>query len=372
MNSVERFRGVMDYQAVDRVPNHELGAWGQTRERWENEGLAPDALTWDWFVGEAYFDMDPRAFIPVNYSMSPPFEQKVIERTDRYEIAQRANGMVTKALIEGTVRGTRASMDQYLSFPVETLHDFHELKKRYEARLPTRWPEGWLEQARAWRDQGHVLVLGRNCAQAGFYWRAREWMGTENLSLCWYDQPKLAQEMMEFYADFTIEVSRPVVEAIDLDYFNLNEDFAMKTGPLVGPSTFRRYIEKPLRRLVEFFKSHGTRYVTLDSDGNPEALIPLLMDCGIDAIWPMERASDMDPLRLRRKFGRSLRLWGGVDKRELAKGPAAIKAHLAYLAPLVEDGGFIPTVDHTVPPDVSWDNFRYYMDEKRKLLNGRP
>ena len=35
--------------------------------------------------------------------------------------------------------------------------------------------------------------------------------------------------------------------------------------------------------------------------------------------------------RLRRKFGRSLRLWGGVDKRELAKGPAAIDAELARL-----------------------------------------
>jgi uroporphyrinogen decarboxylase len=79
----------------------------------------------------------------------------------------------------------------------------------------------------------------------------------------------------------------------------------------------------------------------------------------------------MDPVRLRRKFGRDMRLWGGVDKRELAKGPAAIDAHLKELAPLVEEGGFIPTVDHTVPPDVSLDNFRYYMDRKRELLAGR-
>ena len=104
----------------------------------------------------------------------------------------------------------------------------------------------------------------------------------------------------------------------------------------------------------------------LDSDGNPEALIPMLMDAGIDCIWPLERASDMDPMRIRKKFGKSLRLMGGVDKRELAKGKAAIDAHLRSLTPLVEDGGFIPTVDHTVPPDVSWDNFRYYMDLKQQ------
>jgi uroporphyrinogen decarboxylase len=78
----------------------------------------------------------------------------------------------------------------------------------------------------------------------------------------------------------------------------------------------------------------------------------------------------MDPVRIRRKFGKGLRLWGGVDKREIARGPEAIDRHLAALAPLIEEGGFIPTVDHTVPPDISWDNFRYYMDVKRRLLAG--
>ena len=49
----------------------------------------------------------------------------------------------------------------------------------------------------------------------------------------------------------------------------------------------------------------------------------------------------------------------------------AIEAHLRTLAPLVEQGGFIPTVDHTVPPDVSLDNFRHYMELKAKLLAGK-
>jgi uroporphyrinogen decarboxylase len=96
------------------------------------------------------------------------------------------------------------------------------------------------------------------------------------------------------------------------------------------------------------------------------------MDLGIDFIWPLERASEhVHPIRYRKKFGKSLRLMGGVDKRELAKGPAAIDAHLRELAPLVEEGGFIPTVDHTVSPDVSWQNFLYYMDAKKRLLEGK-
>jgi len=59
-----------------------------------------------------------------------------------------------------------------------------------------------------------------------------------------------------------------------------------------------------------------------------------------------------------------------VDKRVLTQGPAAIRAHLLEFAPLIEEGGFIPTVDHTVPPDVSWDDFRAYMEAKQALLAG--
>jgi uroporphyrinogen decarboxylase len=122
---------------------------------------------------------------------------------------------------------------------------------------------------------------------------------------------------------------------------------------------------------VAFHKDHGVRYVIVDSDGNTEPLLGLFMDAGVDAVWPLERASEgMDPYAIRRKYGKGLRLWGAVDKRELAKDRAAIDAHLRGLAPLVEEGGFIPTVDHTVPPDVSLDNLRHYMDRKRALLAG--
>jgi uroporphyrinogen-III decarboxylase len=177
-------------------------------------------------------------------------------------------------------------------------------------------------------------------------------------------------DVMAHYADFIIETSRPVLERIQVDYFTFNEDMSMKSGPLLSPATFRKFIYPHLVRVVTFLREHGARYVAVDTDGNPTALIPLLMDAGIDTLWPLERAADVDPLVLRRRFGRSLRLWGGVDKRVLTQGRAAICAHLRQMIPLIEEGGFIPTVDHTVPPDVSWDDFGAYMEAKGHLLNG--
>ncbi len=178
-------------------------------------------------------------------------------------------------------------------------------------------------------------------------------------------------DIMETHANFLIEAARPFLEQTSVDYIFLNEDLSMKNGPLLSPKTYRTFIYPRLARVVEYFKSHGVRYVLIDTDGNPEALIPQFMEAGIDGIWPMERTADQDPIRLRKKFGKTLRLWGGVDKRVLASTREAIDAHLRTFIPLIEEGGFIPTIDHTVPPDVPLENFMYYMQRKRDLLAGR-
>jgi uroporphyrinogen decarboxylase len=373
MNALERFHACMRYEAVDRAPNHEVGVWAQTRERWRTEGLAVDDMHWDWFVGDPYWDLDPREYIPVRFDMIPAFEEKVVERDGDTEIIQDAAGRLRRALVSGAQDGMRASMDEYMRFPVQTLQDFRELKQRFRPSSSSRFPPYWrATNLDGWRRRRHPLVLGPNCSTLGFYWRAREWMGTEGVSYAWYDEPELMHEMMEFVADFTIETARPLLDEVAPDYVFINEDLSMKTGPLLSPDMYRTFILPHMKRLVRFLKERGVSWIVVDTDGNCELVLPLFLEAGVDAVWPIERAAEMDPLALRRKFGRDLRLWGGVDKRELAKGPSAIDAHLRTLRPLVEEGGFIPTVDHLVPPDVSLADFRHYMDRKRRLLRGEP
>ena len=372
MTNREKFLAVMEYRRPDRVPNWEAGVWPQTIERWEKEGFDRRLLKWDWFTGEDYFNFDNREYIPINLGMLPGFPEEVIERNEKYEIIRNSQGIVTKALLEGSIGRARMSMDQYLSFPVETLKDFEALKSRYIAGQAARYEQGWREfRLRGWKNRQHVLIAGRNCSTLGFYWRAREWMGTENLSYALYDDPALCDAMMEFNADYTIEMLRPVLNEIAPDYICIAEDMAMKSGPLLSPEHYRRYIFPHMRRLVDFIKGKGVPYIIVDTDGNSEPLIPLLLEVGVDGLWPIERAAeDMDPADLRSKYGKALRLWGAVDKRRIAAGKDAIDQHLRTMIPLIEEGGFIPTVDHTVPPDVSLENFTYYMKQKMKLLGG--
>lgn len=371
VSELERFTACMEYQPSDRRPNHELGVWPQTVVRWQDE--APQAIAdfgWNWFYIEPQIKLDKRDYIPMNYDMIPPFEHQLLEQTPDYEVLRDTHGILRKALKAGTVAGGRMSMDQFLEFPIKTPADLPDIARRLQPHAPGRQPEDLEQQIESWNKRDYPLVLGRNCDANGFYWRARELLGTENLSLAWYDYPEMMHELMEIYAELIIEASRPVLDKIHVEYFVFNEDLSMKAGPLLSPKTYREFIFPHMRRVVDFLKSHGVRYIALDTDGDPTVLVSTFMEAGVDVLWPLERASEVDPVRVRQRFGKSLRLWGGVDKRVIAQGPKAINAHLLALAPLIEEGGYIPTVDHTVPPDISWDNFRYYMDAKMHLLAG--
>ena len=367
MNHLERFLAVMEYQPVDRVPNWEAGVWEETRDRWATEGLDPESLHWNWFPGEAKLGMDPREFIAFNGNMIPAFEYEVLEEDERTYTFRDGMGTVRRHLR----KEFGASMDTFLHFAVESMEDWQEMKKRLDPTNPKRYEPNWdVIRVPGWPNREWPLIFAPNTQTKGFYWLARQLMGIEGLAFAWFDQPETMLDMMAFQADFLIEAIRPILENTTVDYVILAEDLSMKTGPMISPRAYKKFIYPNLKRVIDYYKSNGVRYVFIDTDGNPEKLIPQFLDAGVDGLWPLERAANQDPIRLRKEFGRDLRLTGGVDKREIAKGPAAIDVHLRELIPLIEEGGFIPTIDHTASPDISWDNFQYYMQQKEKLLRG--
>ena len=79
-------------------------------------------------------------------------------------------------------------------------------------------------------------------------------------------------------------------------------------------------------------------------------------------------AAGMDVNRVRQEFGDDFFMEGGYDKRALFRGRAEIDAEFARLHGALERGRMLLGVDHSVPPEVSWDNFRYYARRKRELL----
>lgn len=194
-------------------------------------------------------------------------------------------------------------------------------------------------------------------------------MGTKSACTIFYDDPVLAEEILDYMTDYLMEVTQRALEQMDIDQFNFFEDYAYNAGPLIGPHIFRRFLMPRYRRICDFLRSHGVRHISLDSDGNTEVLISLMIEAGITCHWPLERAANMDPLKLRAQYGHDLALCGGIDKRALIRGRKAIEEELYRHVPqLLAEGGYIPTIDHTITPDVSYDNWVYYLELKRKIL----
>ncbi len=403
MTTRERFLKCMRFEPVDQPPNCEMGYWGQTVERWFSEGMPKEAYPWDYidkraiksdhvtikrglrdyeppmseveflavrgpFYGHGYFGIEPRPCLPLKLGPIPSFKVRVLEETDRNTLYRNGHGILRKALKKGTVRGTRMSMDTYIDFPVKEREDFEKMKERYDPHDPRRYPSNWQQIVEYYHERDVPLCLVPN-ATVGFYSMARWWMGTEGISKAFFTKPKLVHEVMDFIADFTIEVTRKALHDIRPDYFNFFEDFAHKGGPHVSPRIFKEFMLPRYKRVTDFLRKHGVDIIWLDSDGNIEVLIPLLIEAGITCIWPLEAAAEMDPRKIRSEYGHDIALSGGIDKRAIAQGKESIEREVMSKVPqLVADGGYIPTLDHSFPPDISYENFLYYIKVKLKAM----
>ncbi len=122
------------------------------------------------------------------------------------------------------------------------------------------------------------------------------------------------------------------------------------------------------KKITDLLHSYGVDVIFLDSDGNVEQLIPLWLEVGINFIWPFEVAAGNDAVALRKKYGKDLIIGGGIDKRALITGKEAIREEVMSKVPfLLEQGGYFPSVDHWVPPDVTFENYCYYINLMREV-----
>jgi uroporphyrinogen decarboxylase len=59
---------------------------------------------------------------------------------------------------------------------------------------------------------------------------------------------------------------------------------------------------------------------------------------------------------------------GGLNKKLLADDIESIKNEVDEKVPfMLEKGGYIPMLDHTVPPDVPYGNFKFFIEYIRSM-----
>ena len=354
MNDRERFLATMNYQERDRCPWWEMWYWKETLDLWHDQGLPEDVHL------QEYLDVDRRENVGVSVGLVPPFERETLEETHEYETFRRPDGVICRQF-KGDLAGR---MPQWLRFPMHTRDNWETLiKPRLNPDSPCRYPLYWEEKKRMWAERDYPLSISGGSV---FGW-LRNWMGLEGIAHALYDDPEWIQDMMDYLADFIVATVRRAVEQVDIDYVTMWEDMAYKAGPLISPRMFRQFMLDPYKRITSVFHEHGIHLIFVDSDGDSAPLLPLWLEGGVTGHYPLERAAGMDPVALRGHFGRQLRLLGGIDKLAMKSGPEAINAELARVAPLVEDGGYIPWCDHLVPPDVPFEHYIYYVNRMKEM-----
>jgi len=382
MNSRERFLATMRFQPVDRAPNWEMGYWAGTLDRWHDEGLPPhpDAPRglgagvgvkgegFPWRRGEPrdaavhhHLGLDAGIEkIDGEWGIWPPYEPEVIHEDAETITTRQPDGTVA------TVRKDSASLPHVVEWPVTDRASWEALKReRLAIDITGRLSEDWPQQVAAYRQRDWPLVLGGPFL--GVFSALRTLFGFENLMYTFHDDPDLVRDVLAHLTELWLGLFEEVLSQTDVDYAYYWEDMSFKSGSMVSPRIFREFLMPVYRRINAFFRARGIDIILLDTDGNVWGLIPLFLEAGVMGLYPFEVRAGMDVAAVRRRYPR-LQMLGGIDKTAIAEGPQAIDRELERIAPVIRSGGYVPGVDHYVPPDVPWAHFRYYREALETLL----
>ena len=367
MNARDRNRETLLFGAPDRVPFSPRGGRESTLKAWREQGAPADMAPTDAMIEilgietESYPDQTSPG---VSFRMMPVFEETVLEHKDGHYIVRDWMGAVTEISDEYDYTYIRSAKDfvtrKWHKFPVESRADWQEMKRRFDPDTPGRFPEDFEARCEALRDRAYVCGIHFN----GPFWQLREWLGMEGLCIKMADDPGFVLEMCEFWGDFVSRVMAPVLDRVELDQVGLSEDMAYQAHSMVSPAMARKFLKPCYDRWVSEIRGSGCEIIDMDSDGYIGELIPIWIECGINVCDPIEVAAHNDINEFRRRFGKRMAYCGGIDKRCMARGGHALKDEFARIAPVCRDGGYIPSCDHGIPHDVSWQN---YLDYCRRL-----
>ena len=330
-------------------------------DRWYEEGLSRDADLAEEFDYDEPGHYQLQGLGCCEAAFEPEFEVKVIENRGEHEVEQDPAGRHV-LYFKGRRRGF---MPAYLEHPVKDRATWEEnVRWRLNPETAARYADLPARMQRAVAEAAQGKMISQQVI--GGYMYLRSLIGPEGTLYAFYDMPDVVHSAMESWLALADAVIAKHQQYVTLDEVVLAEDICYNGGCLISPRTAKEFLLPYYEQLIENAKARQIDksrhlYVQVDTDGDARPVIPLYQESiGMDAMSPFEVAAGCDVVEIGREYP-GLAIFGGIDKRILAKGREAIDAHLAHILPVMKDrGGYIPTCDHGVPEEVSLDNYRYY------------
>ncbi len=320
----------MTFHAEDRLPRWEWAMWwDQTIARWHEEGLPRKFNFSQVFEIAQYFGLDP--YQQFWFSTTDP----TIEATQHH--------------VEGIV----SNLDDYRRIRPE-------LFPCHDSAIAGMGPGA--ERQR----QGEAVVW---CTVEGFFWFPRTLMGFEKLMYAFSDQPELLHEINRNLLQFNLNLLEKIFQVCVPTFMTIAEDMSYNNGPMISKRTFDEFIAPYYRALLPRLQEREIP-LFMDTDGDVTLLVPWLQELGVVGVLPLERQAGVAGMKLREQFPKFL-LIGHFDKMTMNRGEAAMRAEFERLGPLMQRGGFIPSVDHQTPPGVSLEEYRCYLRLLKEYTGGK-
>lgn len=316
----ERFKRLMNFEPVDRSPMYEWAPfWNLTIDRWMAEGLDIGQMQYGEVGQSLGLDLLSQTGIPIKTENTP---------------LPKSHGAPI----------------------METLEDYLELKK-------TLYPDDVVQRVKPQfdyyknrHDNGEMVSW---ITYEGFFWYPRTLFGIENHFYAFYDEPELMHMINQDLTDFILKHLDAICEIHTPDFMTFAEDMSYNHGPMLSKDLFDEFVMPYYKQLIPRFHEKGIK-VIIDSDGDVTEMIPWLIEAGVDGLLPLERQAGVDVLALKKAFPEFLFI-GAYDKMVMKNGEAAMREEFERLLPAMKMGGFIASIDHQTPPDVSLENYRTYI-----------
>ena len=318
MTSRERFHETMRYGTPDRVPYFEEGIRKEVIKAWRKQGLSADTDLSKLFPSDQRKRVDP--------DMEPRLK--------------------------------------LIKWPT-TVNELGRFQRRLNPDHKWRLPGRWKKQVRAWKKRDYVLML---LVHRGFFitMGVRGWHRFNEVMELLTDKPDLVRQMMMIQGEFTARLTENILQEVEIDAAIFSEPIGGNDRPLISPKMYEDFILKSYTPAIDVLNRHHVETIMFLTFANARILVPSILRFGFNCLWACEVNIDaMDYRRLRREFGRDLRLIGGIDLDALRHDKDAIRREIEEkVPPLIADGGYVPLADGRVREDVPFENYVYY----RQLL----
>ena len=367
MTSRQRVKAAINFQETDRLACSE-DPWPDTTELWRSQGLPDNVSLAD------YFDFDLSSMF---LDCSPRFEHKIISRDDPwYTYQDRWGYTATKKL------GASSSV-HFFDHKTTDRNAWDATKHRWamsddpqaQARIddesyfehhnpyPT-WAQARHKYDKLYASQRYMLFHLYGPYEAS--WRH---CGYESMLMNVALEPDWAQDMGHYHIELTIDtLKRCIAEGIKPDGFFMVDDLAGTRGLLFSPDTWRE-LYKPLMTKLGTFLTENDIDFWMHSCGNPEALFADLIDCGVQVINPLQASTGLNVVDLRRTYGKNLAFYGNICVTKMSGPIDELEQEIEAKVSLGRQGGYIFHSDHSVPPDVSFERYKWIIETARKYAD---